>query len=229
MSSWLAKLSVGMQVVATDGMIGSIASVPRVDFDSPTSQADVIVLANNENSGPGVEEFMRVPRDMIERIQDGVLYLNVPRNQVPRASAAVSATQRLRTPGETMTIQLSEEHVEVETRVVERGYLRVQKKVDEYLDEQIVRLQHHEVQIEHVPRDEVIDEPIEPYMDGDVYVVPVIEEEVIIQTRLRLKEELRIHRIVAERTETIETPFRRERVVVEEHRYEDPDPRQQPT
>lgn len=227
MSSWLAKLTVGMPVITADGeMIGSIASVPRVDFDSPTSQADVIVLANNENSGPGVEEFMRVPRDMIERIQGNVLYLNVPRNQVPRASAAVHATQRLRGPGETMTIQLSEEHVEVETRVVERGYLRVQKKVDEYLDEQIIRLQHHETHIERVPRDEVIDAPIEPYMDGDVYVVPVIEEEIIISTRLRLKEELRVHRFVAERDETIQTPFRRERLVIEEHRYDESEPRE---
>jgi uncharacterized protein (TIGR02271 family) len=224
MSNWLANLSVGMQVAATDGTIGSIASVPRVDFDGPTSQSNIIVLANNENTGPGVEEFLRVPRDMVERIQDGVLYLNVPRQRVPRASAAVSATQRLRTPGETMTIQLSEEHIEVDTRVVERGYLRVQKKVDEYLDEQIIRLQHHETHIERVPRDEVIDAPIAPYMDGDVYVVPVIEEEIIIQTRLRLKEELRVHRVVAERDETIQTPFRRERLVVEEHRYDEAEP-----
>lgn len=228
MSSWLANLSVGMQVIATDGQIGSIASVPRVELDGPTSPADIIVLANNENAGPGVEEFMRVPRDMVDRVQGGALYLNVSRQQVPRASAAVAATQRLRGPGEKMTIQVSEEQVEVNTRVVERGFLRVQKKVDEYLDEQTVRLQHHEVQIERVPRDEVIDAPIEPYMDGDVYVVPVIEEEIIIQTRLRLKEELRVHRTVAERDETIETPFRRERVVVEEHRYAegDADPRQ---
>lgn len=224
MSSWLAKLSVGMPVHATDGIIGSIASVPRVDFDGPTSQSDVIVLANSENAGPGVEEFMRVPRDTIERVEGGALYLNVSRNAVPRASAAVTATQRLRSPGEKLTIQVSEEQVQINTRVVERGFLRVQKKIDEYLDEQVVRLQHHEVQIEHVPRDEVIDAPIEPYMDGDVYVVPVIEEEVIISTRLRLKEELRVHRIVAERNETIETPFRRERVVVEEHRYDEKDP-----
>jgi stress response protein YsnF len=61
-------------------------------------------------------------------------------------------------------------------------------------------------------------------MDGDVYVVPVIEEEIVISTRLRLKEELRVHRYVAERDETIQTPFRRERLVVEEHRYDDTEP-----
>ena len=221
MSSWLSNLTIGMQVVATDGLIGSIASVPRVELESPASQEDVIVLANKENAGPGVEEFMRVPRDMIDRIQGDVLYLNVPRNQVPRASAAVAATHRLQGNQSNIKLQLAQEELDVDTRVVERGHLRIQKKVDEFLDERIVRLQHHEVQVERVPRDEVIDEPIQPYMDGDVYVVPVIEEEVVIQRRLRLKEELRVHRYVAEHDQTIETPLRRERVVIEEHLHDD--------
>jgi stress response protein YsnF len=209
-----------MPVEAEDGPVGSIASIPRVDLDDATSQSDVIVLANEENAGPGVEEFLRVPRTMVERVDRGVLYLNVPRRSVPRASAAVAATHRLDQAGSKITIPVSEEVVEVTPRVVELGHLHIQKKTDEYLDEQTVRLSQHEVQVERVPIDEIIDQPIEPYMDGDVYVVPVIEEEVVIQRRLRLKEELRVHRTVVERDETIQTPFRRERVVVNEHRYD---------
>ena len=68
--------------------------------------------------------------------------------------------------------------------------------------------------------DRVIPEMIEPYMDGDVYVVPVIEEEVIVTRQLRLREELRIRRAVSEHTELVQTPFRRERAVVEEHWYD---------
>ena len=113
--------------------------------------------------------------------------------------------------------------MEVTPRVVELGYLRIQKKIDEYLDERSVRLSQHDVQIERVQVDEIVPEVIAPYMDGDVYVVPVIEEEVVIQRRLRLKEELRVHRTVTERDELIQTPFLRERVVVSEHRYDRPD------
>ncbi len=225
MSTWFSRLTVGMRVVATDGTIGSIASVPRIELDGPNLRSDVIVLANNENAGPGVEEFMRVSRDMIERVQGGAVYLNVSRQHVPRASAAITATQRLRTSDEPMHIQVSEEQVVVDTRVVERGHLHIQKKVDEFLDERVVRLHHHETYIERVPRNEIVDAPIEPYMDGDVYVVPVLEEEIIIQRRLRLKEELRIHRTITTRDETIQTPFRRERLVIEEHLYNEEEPR----
>lgn len=219
--SWLSSLSIGMPVEALDGPIGSIASIPRVDLGDVTSPADIIVLANEENAGPGVEEFLRVPREMIGRIDRGVVYVNVDRQQVPRASAAVTATHRLKDNGEKLTIPVSEEVVDVQPRIVERGHLHIRKKVDEFLDERTVRLLHHSVEVERVPIDEVIPEPIEPYMDGDVYVVPVIEEEVIIQRRLRLKEELRVHRSVIEREELIQTPFLRERVIVEEHRYDE--------
>ncbi len=52
--SWLSQLTVGMPVIALDGPVGSIASIPRVDLEDPTSQADIIVLANQDNAGPGV-------------------------------------------------------------------------------------------------------------------------------------------------------------------------------
>jgi hypothetical protein len=61
-------------------------------------------------------------------------------------------------------------------------------------------------------------------MDGDVYVVPVIEEEVVIQHRLRLKEELRVRRVLGRHDEPIRTPVRRERVIVEQHWYDDGGP-----
>jgi uncharacterized protein (TIGR02271 family) len=216
--SWLSRLDVGMTVHATDGPLGSIASVPRVDLGDPSAPAEVIVLASGSNAGPGVEEFRRVTRDMISRVDERNVYLNLARAEVPRASAAVAAAHRRLPEGsERFTIPLAEEEIDIATRVVELGYLRIQKKVDEYLDERVVPLRHQEVQVERVPVNEVIPEMIAPYMDGDVYVVPVIEEEVIVTRQLRLREELRIRRTVGEHEETIQTPFRKERVRVEEH------------
>ena len=48
--SWLSRLEVGMQVYATDGLLGSVASVPRVDLGDPSAPAEVIVLASPENA-----------------------------------------------------------------------------------------------------------------------------------------------------------------------------------
>lgn len=219
--SWLSRLHVGMSVQAEDGLLGSIASVPRVDLGDPSAPAEVIVLALQENTGPGVEEFRRVTRDMVDRVEEDNLYLNLPRQAVPRASEAVASVhRRLRDESSQISIPLVEERVEVDTRVVELGYVQVRKRVDEFMDEQVVPLRFQEVEVERVAVDRVIPEVIEPYLDGDVYVVPVIEEEVIVTRQLRLKEELRIRRQVGQQQETIRTPFRRERVSVDQHWYE---------
>lgn len=219
--SWLARLAMGMQVHATDGPLGSVASVPRVDLGDPSAPAEMIVLASQADAGPGVEEFMRVNRDMIDRIDRQVVYLNLARHDVPRASQAVHGAMRgLRTGEQHISIPLVEEQLDVEKRVVELGYVQVQKKVEEFLDERSVNLRHQQVEVDRVPIDRIIPELIEPYMDGDVYVVPIIEEEVIVTRQLRLREELRIRRTVGEHPELIRTPFRRERVVVQEHWYD---------
>jgi stress response protein YsnF len=220
--SWLERVNVGMPVRATDGLLGSVVSVPRVDLDDPTAPAELIVLVSGENGGPGVEEFRRVARDMIARVEPKCLVLNVARRGVPRASSAVTAAHRGLHGGETFRIPVHEEEVHVNRRVVELGHVTIRKKVDELLDEQVVTLRQQDVQLERVPVDRVLDEPLEPYVDDDgAYVVPVIEEEVIVTRRLRLKELLRIHRVVGEHDELIQTPFRRERVLVSEHWLDD--------
>jgi len=219
--SWLSRLTVGMHVHALDGPLGSVASVPRVDLGDPSAPAEVIVLATQANAGPGVEEFLRVNRDMIDRVDGNTVYLNLARGAVPRASQAVrNAMQGLRIGEQHLSIPLVEEELNVEKRVVELGYVQVRKKVEEFLDERSVSLRHQQVEVERVAVDRIIPDIIEPYMDGDDYVVPVIEEEVIVTRQLRLKEELRIRRTVGEHNETLQTPFRRERVVVQEHWYD---------
>ena len=210
-----------MYVQATDGPVGSVASVPRVDLGDPSAPAEVIVLATESNAGPGVEEFVRVTRDMIDRIESSTVFLNVARHNVPRASQGVSnAMHGLRSEESQLTIPLVEEQLDVEKRVVELGYVQVRKKVEEFLAERTVSLRHQQVEVDRVTVDRVIPEMIEPYMDGDVYVVPVIEEEVIVTRQLRLREELRIRRTVGEHPETLQTPFRRERVDIQEHWYD---------
>jgi stress response protein YsnF len=218
--SWLTHLSVGMPVVALDGPLGVITSVPRVDLEDPATPAEVIVLANAETAGPGVEEFLRVTYPMVDRLQNGVLHLGLARRDVPPASASVAATQRLRGTADGLTIPVVEEQIEVQTRVVDLGYVHLRKEVEQQLDERTLQLRHQEVQVEHVPVDQVIPELIEPYMDGDAYMVPIIEEEVVVERRLRLKELLRITRVTAEHEQTLRTPYLSERVVVEEHRTE---------
>ncbi|MCX6622492.1 MAG: DUF2382 domain-containing protein [Acidobacteria bacterium] len=57
-----------------------------------------------------------------------------------------------------------------------------------------------DVQVERVPVNRIIDTPAETRQEGDVTIVPVMEEVVMIERRLLLKEEVRITRHRAEIT-----------------------------
>lgn len=221
--SWFERLDVGMPVHATDGLIGWIASGPRVAHHDPSAPAEILVLGNQETTGPGVEEFLRITNTMIDRVDRGIIYLNISRRRVPAASKPVVPPQRITQAESHTRIPLHDEEVEHGTRVVELGHVRVRKRVDEHVDERNVTLRHNEVQIEHVPVNELIPEMIHPYLDGDTYVIPVVEEEIVLQRRLRLKEEIRIRRVVAEREESMSIPYRRERIEIEEHWADDDD------
>ena len=67
----------------------------------------------------------------------------------------------------------------------------------------------------------VLDQPVDfaPTIrtEGDVTIIPVLEEILVVEKRLMLKEEIHIRRI--SRSEEVETtvPLRRQRAVVERH------------
>jgi uncharacterized protein (TIGR02271 family) len=94
---------------------------------------------------------------------------------------------------------LYEEELSVAKRVVESGRVQVlrttrshQQVVDELLN-------HEEVEIEHVAVDQPIDSMPSVRQEGEVTIVPVVEEVLKIERCLVLKEEVHIRRV--QRTE----------------------------
>lgn len=112
-------------------------------------------------------------------------------------------------------IPVAREELHVEARPVPAGRVVVRKHVttgEEVVD---VPLVHDEVSVERVPRGELVDAPPPVREEGDTTIVPVLEEEVVVERRLRLKEELRITRRRREERRTCRVPLRREEVTVE--------------
>ena len=103
-------------------------------------------------------------------------------------------------------IPLAEERLRVEKREVERGRVVVRKRVEarEELAEAV--LQREELSVERVPLGVPVDAPPPVREEGDVLIVPVLEERLVVQTRLILKEELRVTR--HRRAETFREPVR---------------------
>ena len=80
------------------------------------------------------------------------------------------------------------------------------------VDEPLLR---EEVAIERVPIDRVVEGPIPVRSEGDTMIVSVLEEVLVVETRLRLTEELRITRRRTETHRPVTATVRREDVTVE--------------
>jgi uncharacterized protein (TIGR02271 family) len=119
-------------------------------------------------------------------------------------------------------IELVEERLEVEKRAVERGRVVVRKHVDTREEIAEAVLHQDELSVERVPLGVPVDAAPPVREEGDVLIVPVLEEQLVIQTRLILKEELRITR--HRRSETFREPvrLRAERVEVVREGGRDP-------
>ncbi len=103
-------------------------------------------------------------------------------------------------------IPLVEEQIEVAKREIERGRVVVRKHVDTREEIAEAVLHQDELTVERVPLGVPVDVAPPVREEGDVLIVPVLEEQLVIETRLILKEELRITR--HRRSETFRQPVR---------------------
>ena len=106
-----------------------------------------------------------------------------------------------RTTTETV-IPIIEETAVVTKRVVPTGRVRVNTAVEERSELVRADLESETVEVERVAINQEVDAVPEVRREGEVLIVPVVEEILIVEKRLVLKEELRIHtRRTVERVE----------------------------
>lgn len=121
-----------------------------------------------------------------------------------------------RTDGE--VIPLVEDEVRVSTRDVVTGRVRVRTVTDTVEDVVRQELQGVRADVERLPVDQMLDPgspPPRPRVEGNVTVVPIVEEILVVEKRLLLKEEVRI--TLTDTTDSVEVPvqLRRQRAVIE--------------
>jgi uncharacterized protein (TIGR02271 family) len=91
-----------------------------------------------------------------------------------------------------IVIPVVEEEVVAGARPVKSGGVRVDKHVDQRIRRVQVPLLHEEVEVRRVPVNKVVKEAPSVRRQGEVVIVPVVEEELIITKRLVLKEEIHL-------------------------------------
>lgn len=114
-------------------------------------------------------------------------------------------------PSRTETLELREEELVVHREMRDVGEGRIQTRIEEVPARLEVDATSEEVSVEHVPIGEVVSERVEPWQDGDLLVVPVYEEQLVVTKRLVLREHLRIRRVRTVQRHLFEDTLRRER------------------
>jgi uncharacterized protein (TIGR02271 family) len=177
--------------------LGSGDALPEDDrlidsrvIDSVGHEALIVAIQGGEN---GPQAWIRmaggtqvlVPVRLLVQQSDGIYRLPLAFN-IP---AAGQPTQ--------MSFPVMEEELHVAERVIDTGRgVRINKTVTER--EQVVDppLLHDELEVTHVPVGRVVAEADVPQTrhEGDTLIVPVMEEVLVVQKQLLLKEEIRITR-----------------------------------
>lgn len=130
-------------------------------------------------------------------------------------TAGGTETRPASSPTDPAVLPLVEEELKVDTREVATGRVSVRTTTEHVEEIARVALATSEAEITRVPVGREVAEAPAMRRDGDVLVIPVLEEVAVIERRLVLREEVHIRMRSA--TDTVEVPvtLRRQRATVE--------------
>ena len=116
---------------------------------------------------------------------------------------------------DTLVIPIVEEEAKIAKRQVVSGRVIVKTTVN--TEERVLKemLSQETVEVERIPVNRVVDVVPQLRTEGDVTIVPVFEERLVVEKQLFLVEEVRIRRTTS--VESVEVPvtLRKERATVE--------------
>jgi uncharacterized protein (TIGR02271 family) len=209
----MARLNQNGNVFASAGQLLSARVV-----DAAGNQASIASLEQG-NSAEEAQVWVKladgtlvlVPSSLLTPQEDGVYSLPFTFNT---SETGESPTQ--------MTFPVMEEELHVDKRTVETGRgVRIHKTVSQR--EQVIEqpLMRDELLVEHVAVGRVIADETPPKMryEGDTLIVPVLEEVLVVQKQLMLKEEVHIRRQQRSIVNPQSVTLRSEQVTVE--RFDD--------
>ncbi len=118
----------------------------------------------------------------------------------------------------TVVIPLVREELQVGIAQVDTGRgVRIHKSVTEQAQPLVHTLHHDSVDVRRVPVDRIVSvaEAPQTRQEGDTTIIPILEEVLVVEKRVRIKEELHITRTVREETVSDQVVLRSEDVTIE--------------
>jgi uncharacterized protein (TIGR02271 family) len=148
----------------------------------------------------------RIARDALSTRADGTFHYEGTFEAAPAGAARVVEEHRL---------PLAEETLKVTRRTRETGRVRITKKVREHLEQIDEPVYEEEVEIERVAVGRIVDGPVPIREEGEVTIIPVLEERLVVQKQLVLKEELHVRKRRHQHRDERAVTLRREEAVVD--------------
>jgi len=94
--------------------------------------------------------------------------------------------------------------------------LRIRQQVRGHSEQVEVSLLHEDLEVTRVAVDRIVDGPVPPRQEGDVTIYSVLEEVLVVEKRLVVREELHVRVRRSERVETRQVDLQSEELAVEE-------------
>jgi uncharacterized protein (TIGR02271 family) len=127
-------------------------------------------------------------------------------------------------PESNTTIELAEETISVGKRRVETGHVRVRIRTESEETQASASLFDQDVNIRRVPIGRDVTEIPAVRQEGDVTIYPVLEEVLVVEKRLVLKEEVHVRRVVTQTEVAQPVTLRRQRADIERTAEDNGDP-----
>jgi len=171
------------------------------ELDRSSANGNSRVLIRFQNG-----QRVSVPREMLIQQVDGRYALNVSVEDLMAVHGEAN--------GQEIVIPVVEEVATVQKRAVEAGMVEIHKTVHERTEVIDIPLHSEEVEIERVNVNRIVDEPVQVRHEGDTMIIPLLEEVLVVEKKLVLREEVHVKRVRKEVHESREVTLREERVEV---------------
>jgi uncharacterized protein (TIGR02271 family) len=209
-----------MIVIDKNGLIGEVFVE---DLVSPTRDSHLLVHFENGQQ-------LLIPSEMLIRHADGRYRLlasvaelaareegrsrqDASSYDLHAATGGLTNTNGL-TNAEEMVIPVVDEEVTIQTRQRQSGIVEIRKTVHERTETVDQPLLSEAVEVERVTINRIVEEPVSVRQEGDTMIIPLLEEVLVVEKRLLLREEVHIKKLRREVHDPQEVLLREERVEI---------------
>ena len=151
------------------------------------------------------------PNDMLQRIETETqtdTYYDLETTEAEGTVRRIEGEEKL-------VIPLAAETFTVEKHESVTGVVRIHKTVTERQETINAPTYTESVEVERVPRGEWVESVPQIRYEGQTMIIPVVEEVLVVEKRLRLREELRVTKQRIEDTTPQQVTLRREEITID--------------